>query len=206
MDAFIVAESVSGPSSGWSEVLFDQPVAAIDDGLYAVMLFPAGGEFEYEGAGGGAGVGYHEGEGGFRGWFCIDGEQWVAMHEGFGIAFEPIFVNEEPWMLQKSHGRKLEKSDPLPEVTSLEAPFPNPCNPETEISFVLSQASHVEIDIYDIRGCLVSQLMNGHCEQGEHSRRWDGRDHLGRVVGSGVYLIQMKTREFKDTRRVLLLK
>ena len=85
--------------------------------------------------------------------------------------------------------------------------FPNPFNLETVIRFQVSGVrSQVSINIFNIRGQLLRGLVSGVWDQGSHSIIWDGKDDYGRSVGSGVYFYQMRTDDFVETRRMLLLK
>jgi len=94
----------------------------------------------------------------------------------------------------------------IPTVTSLNGNYPNPFNPETTIRFSLAREDRVSIDIYSINGQLVRSLVNGGYSVGNHQTVWNGRDNLGRTVGSGVYFYRMTTSEYTATRKMLLLK
>ena len=45
-----------------------------------------------------------------------------------------------------------------------------------------------------------------HVAAGDHEVRWDGRDEAGKRVASGVYLYQLRSRDFVETKRMVLLK
>ncbi|MCL2065273.1 MAG: T9SS type A sorting domain-containing protein [Candidatus Cloacimonetes bacterium] len=90
--------------------------------------------------------------------------------------------------------------------TELLGNFPNPFNPETIISFNIAVDSVVSIDIFNIRGQRVRKLVNDRFERGSHNVVWNGKDDVGRELGSGVYLYRMQTDVFADVRRLVLLK
>ena len=46
---------------------------------------------------------------------------------------------------------------------------------------------HVDLAVYSLDGRLVARLESGTRSSGRHEVTWDGRDHAGRGVGSGVY-------------------
>ena len=76
--------------------------------------------------------------------------------------------------------------------TALLANFPNPLNPETWIPYQLTEAAHVRIHIYDVAGQLVRMLDLGEQSAGAYLSRqraayWDGRNHIGEEVSSGIY-------------------
>ena len=93
-----------------------------------------------------------------------------------------------------------------PVKTTLWRNFPNPFNPETNISFSLEYLQKVDISIYNVRGQLVKKLVNNDFEKGFHSIIWDGKDNNGNNVVSGVYFYQMRADDFVETRRMILLK
>ena len=89
--------------------------------------------------------------------------------------------------------------------------YPNPFNPETWIPYQLSEDSAVSVSIYDTTGQLVRTLSLGFQTAGFYNNRsraayWDGRNTLGERVASGVYFYQLTTGEFRQTKRMLILK
>jgi hypothetical protein len=64
---------------------------------------------------------------------------------------------------------------------------PNPFNPRTQIRFVLPVPATMRLDIVDLRGRLVANLMDGTLAAGEHVASWEGTDATGRFAASGVY-------------------
>ena len=101
-------------------------------------------------------------------------------------------------------------SDLDPEIPSvqtlLRANFPNPFNPSTTILFDIATQGLVYIDIFNIKGQKIRNLVKDHYDIGNHSVVWNGTDDNGKSVASGIYFYQMTTTEFKDTKRMLLLK
>ena len=64
----------------------------------------------------------------------------------------------------------------------------------------------VELTVYDLAGRMVKPLVSEHVTVGDHEAHWDGRDQAGNRVASGVYLYQLRTDEFAETKRMVLLK
>lgn len=85
-------------------------------------------------------------------------------------------------------------------------PMPNPFNPSTTLSFALPPASHVELSVYDVRGHLVATLVGGPRAAGVHQVTWDGRDHNGQRMTSGVYFQRIQAGRFTETKRMVLVK
>ena len=84
---------------------------------------------------------------------------------------------------------------------------PNPFNPETTISFSLAQTtSFVYLEIYNLRGQKVKQLISSQLSTGQHSVVWNGRDDNGKLAPSGIYFYKLKTDDFQQTKKMILMK
>lgn len=83
---------------------------------------------------------------------------------------------------------------------------PNPFNPLTKVEFALDAAGPVKLDVYDMHGRLVRQLVSGSLDSGAHSVVWDGMDSDGRKVGSGVYLARLQANGQTAEHKMVLLK
>jgi FlgD Ig-like domain/Cohesin domain/Two component regulator propeller len=96
----------------------------------------------------------------------------------------------------------------LPKAFALEQNTPNPFNPTTTISYSIPEgnAARVTLKIYDLRGQLVRNLLDRNLAPGTHSIFWDGTDESGHELSSGVYLYRMRSRDFVQTRKMVLLK
>jgi PKD repeat protein len=94
----------------------------------------------------------------------------------------------------------------LPATYILEQNAPNPFNPQTEIRFQLPQAGPVTMRVYDLLGQVVTVLVDGQLPAGYHRAVWDGRDAAGRAAASGLYFYVMETKDFRQARKLLLLR
>ena len=99
----------------------------------------------------------------------------------------------------------------IPEETVLLHNYPNPFNPETWIPYQLAHAADVTLTIYDTKGVLVRQLDLGHQQAGYYTNRtraayWDGRNHLGELVGSGLYFYHLRAGDYSTIRKMVILK
>lgn len=89
--------------------------------------------------------------------------------------------------------------------------YPNPFNPETWIPFQLKQNSDVSIKIYSTTGELVRELDLGNKSAGvyvsqDRAAYWDGKDKFGVPVSSGIYFYSIKTKDFSDVRKLIIIK
>ena len=99
----------------------------------------------------------------------------------------------------------------IPEETALLHNYPNPFNPETWIPYQLAAPAEVTLTIYDMNRQVVRHLALGHQAAGMYRNRsratyWDGRNHLGESVASGLYFYTLTAGEFTATRKMLILK
>jgi hypothetical protein len=89
---------------------------------------------------------------------------------------------------------------------SLHQNTPNPFNPATTIRFTVPQAREVRLSVYDTAGRLVVVLLDGYAGAGTTRIIWDGRNHSGRPVASGVYFYRLTADGFSSTHKMLLIK
>jgi len=94
-----------------------------------------------------------------------------------------------------------ESRDQLPAGYQLVQAFPNPFNPETEISYSLPAAEHVVLKVFDSLGQEVTTLVNEVRVAGTHSVRWRPE-----TVASGIYFYRMTAGGFSETKKMTLLK
>ncbi|MDP8220998.1 MAG: PKD domain-containing protein, partial [Candidatus Stygibacter frigidus] len=99
-------------------------------------------------------------------------------------------------------GGELDVSfDDIPPVTELLHCYPNPFNPETRIDYKLSVAEHVKIEVYNIKGQKIAELLNEDQDVGRYSLIWNAQD-----CNSGIYFIRLTTESFSQVRKAILLK
>jgi hypothetical protein len=91
--------------------------------------------------------------------------------------------------------------------------YPNPFNSTTTIPFslkaqgsILKGPNHTTLIIYNLLGQKVKTLLDEEKIRGDYKMIWDGRDDQGKEVTSGIYFYQLKVGEFKDCKKLLLIK
>jgi len=72
--------------------------------------------------------------------------------------------------------------------------FPNPFNPETMIKFSLKERSNVTLDVYNIAGQKVAELVTGEMEKGFYEKRFNGIK-----LSSGVYIFRLNAQSLEST-------
>jgi len=89
---------------------------------------------------------------------------------------------------------------------SLGQNYPNPFNPTTTIDFQISESGNTKINIYNINGELVKELLNEEKNRGVHSIFWDGRNNKGEIIPTGTYFYQIQVGDFIQAKKMILLK
>ena len=89
----------------------------------------------------------------------------------------------------------------LPVAVALEQNHPNPFNPMTTIKYSLPAEGHVRLTVYNVRGQVVTTLVDRRMGPGMHTTVWDARS-----AASGVYFYILQTDDFTQTRKMTLLK
>jgi len=83
----------------------------------------------------------------------------------------------------------------------LQQNYPNPFNPETNIRFGLPNANRVKIEVYNMLGQRVAELLNEHKLAGFHTVKFDGSN-----FASGVYFYKIQAGDFLQVKKMLLVR
>jgi hypothetical protein len=117
------------------------------------------------------------------------------------------FMFSEILYMDFSEGTDAGNSELTPGFTALlNQNYPNPFNPNTNISFVLEEASQVRIEVYNLKGQKVRSLVSGNYDSGEFIVNWNGKNDDNRDEPSGVYLYKMSASGNTQTRKMILLR
>ena len=98
------------------------------------------------------------------------------------------------------------RSETLPQGFALEQNFPNPFNPITTLKYDLPEDSFVDITIYDMLSNVVNNLINQNQRRGYKSVQWNATNNLGEPVSAGMYIYMIQAGEFRQTKKMVLLK
>lgn len=110
------------------------------------------------------------------------------------------------WYSYEGLQLSAESDTGIPTDFSLKQNYPNPFNPSTTITFDLSEDANVKISIYDMTGRLIRELVNQSMTVGSKTINWDGKDDYGNQVSGGVYLYNLQTGEYNQTKKMVLIK
>ncbi len=143
-----------------------------------------------------------------------------TIHFGFGSAtmVETLRILWPSGVLQELHDVALDQHITVLETTTAaeETPVattallearPNPFNPSTSIHFELARSGAVDLTVFDLSGRRLRVLLNEERrEAGAAQVTWDGRDEQGNALPSGVYLVQLNTVDYREAKKLVLLK
>jgi photosystem II stability/assembly factor-like uncharacterized protein len=88
-----------------------------------------------------------------------------------------------------------------PDDFSLEQNYPNPFNPLTILNYELRVTNYVKLKIYDVLGNEVISLIDSKQNAGKYSITFDGTN-----FPSGVYFYELKSGNYSQVKKMLLLK
>ena len=77
----------------------------------------------------------------------------------------------------------------IPNKLTLNPSYPNPFNPNTKISFDLPKSSKVKLQIVDINGRGIANLLSNSLDSGTYNVNWNGTSDSGVNMSSGIYFI-----------------
>ena len=101
---------------------------------------------------------------------------------------------------------QIENEAAIPSGYSLHQNYPNPFNPTTILRYDLPEDHLVNITIYDMLGRAVKILINKYQDAGYRSIICNATNNYGKPVSAGIYLYQIQTGEYMQTRKMVLLK
>ena len=84
--------------------------------------------------------------------------------------------------------------------------YPNPFNPSTSIKYMVNDPGPVKISVFSLSGRWVIDLVQTHHAIGKYSATWNGKDHLGNKVSSGVYIYRSRLNNHVNSRKMILAK
>ncbi len=94
----------------------------------------------------------------------------------------------------------------MPEYYELSQNYPNPFNASTRFILKVPVASRIKVEIYTLLGQKIRTLVSGFRAPGAYSLLFDGRDHRGHPLSSGLYLCQMTAENFQQTIKFTLVR
>jgi hypothetical protein len=145
------------------------------------------------------------------------GADWSASGDAELATIRFVALGDDPGVIDIVSGEvvnsahvglplRVDKAQALPSVAALYQNYPNPFNPSTEIRFDIPTARDVKLRIYNQLGQTVRTLVDRRLKAGTYAFEWDGANHAGQGVASGVYFYNLEAGDFRDLRKMTLVK
>ncbi len=99
----------------------------------------------------------------------------------------------------------LENTTPTVSEYNIYAPYPNPFDNKTCITFSLSKPEHVKIMVYNTAGQLIKNILDEKCSAGLNKIYWYGKDNNGAKLPNGVYFYSIETEKNHTTKKLIIL-
>ena len=93
-----------------------------------------------------------------------------------------------------------------PSVFRLKQNYPNPFNPSTSIDFEVFESSNVSLNVYDLSGRLVKNLLSENLNSGAYSIEWNGKNTNGISAAAGVYFYSISSGQSTLIKKMSLIK
>jgi len=113
-----------------------------------------------------------------------------------------FFVGTENGILRKNIITQLNSFEVLiPSKTILYQNYPNPFNPTTEITYDISEPSHVLFEVFNTMGQRLERFVSNHSTAGTFSIIWNAQ-HLS----GGTYFVRMRAGNYSSVKKMVLTK
>ena len=114
----------------------------------------------------------------------------------------------ETWIMEGALEQILivDEENITPDQLILYQNYPNPFNPTTVINFKIKNEIYIGIDIYDLKGNHIKNLLSKKMIEGSHKVQWDSKNKKGLKVPSGVYIYTIKSNVFIKSKKMILVK
>jgi len=90
--------------------------------------------------------------------------------------------------------------------TQIVSVSPNPFVDMAEVAFHMGSRQRVSINIYNILGALVAEVVDTVLEPGMHSLIWHGDTSAGANAAPGIYFLMMRTQDGPHTSKIIKLR
>lgn len=143
-----------------------------------------------------------------------DGANWISFSSGLPMVevYDMKYKQTIGMILVATHGRgcwtfdlnTVLGIDPFGEIPAqykLSQNYPNPFNPVTNIAFDIPKYNSVKLEIYDMSGKKIEELVNQNLNAGHYQVQWDASKY-----SSGAYVSKLTTPDYSATSKLLMIK
>ena len=101
---------------------------------------------------------------------------------------------------------KRKEQEIAPVTIHMRQNYPNPFNPLTSIEFYLPKTGDLSLQVFDVTGRKVRELMNGTYGSGYHRINWNAKDDRGEIVPNGIYYVRLKSGDQKVLKKMTFIR
>jgi len=123
----------------------------------------------------------------------------VDLSSGFGTA------TVKPQEIISKTAEEPQQEAPIKNVELLKN-YPNPFNPTTTIRYSIGSTQFVDLTVYDISGRRIKTLSRGTQNAGDYTLVWDSTNNKGEKVATGIYIYQLRTNTFTQSKKMFLIR
>jgi flagellar hook assembly protein FlgD len=124
-----------------------------------------------------------------------------SAHEGNAYIREPAICEYEMKVFSSDEIIDIKETTDL--QFDLHNLFPNPFSEKVAINFEIPKDEKVIIEIYDMQGRLVRELLNEIYPPGKHCVYWKGKDDSGYRVLPGIYFCHFKAGKYNISKSIV---
>lgn len=155
------------------------------------------------------------------GWSSTDYDEMTTSLTG-GTGVHDVYVvfqdggagNFDWWQFENGLAKSIE--EPCipcmnsPKAFAVDQNYPNPFNPYTQIRYWLPSEGLVQVQVFNIQGALINDLVEDVKPAGYYTVQWNATDQSGHKVPSGFYLYRVnfyaQDKTYTETKKMLLVK
>ncbi len=128
-----------------------------------------------------------------------------AMSNGDSLNLKAFWISEMVDFLA-GESTIIGMKENLDDIMRLGSNYPNPFHAQTSIDYTVVEPGRVRIDVYNLSGKRVSNLVDKEVMPGEYTITWDGTDINGASLQSGIYIYKMSLSGRTKSERMIMLK
>jgi hypothetical protein len=136
----------------------------------------------------------------------FDAHQYLLLNIAIESSFTETKMEVDYVRVYEASSELSSQTGTTPNTFYLNGNYPNPFNPITTLSYELPEQAHVILTVYDLVGREITRLVNTTQGAGVKSIHWDATNNIGQTVSAGIYLYTIQAGEFRQTRKMVLLK
>jgi C1A family cysteine protease len=143
-----------------------------------------------------------------KSYYSVNGASWTSLAAGGADVTVRVRTSTSAVLSSGDIGEDLDPvpNGNVPDELRIDAAWPNPFNPNTNIKYSTPNDAAVLVTIHDLKGHHVRTLVSESQVAGTHQVMWDGRDDGRKSMPSGVYFCRVKAGDEVRRMKLALLK